>query len=86
MPLSRFHPPTQHPTPPRAPAACRSRGPHGEPQKSHWQTVVALLSARPVLIEPGATLRLRAAVQSGNAINAPTRYELEAELSAGPPS
>jgi protein arginine N-methyltransferase 1 len=34
-----------------------SRGPKGEPEKSHWQTVLPIIATRPVDVEPGDTVR-----------------------------
>merc|ERR1712192_143507 len=36
----------------------RSRGPSGEARKSHWQTVVPILSSRPVPVQPGSIVNL----------------------------
>ena len=54
-----------------------SRGPRGETQKSHWQTVLPLLAARPVEVAPQDALRLDATVQLGQAIDFPLAYELK---------
>ena len=57
-----------------------SRGhPRGEPQKSHWQTVLPLLAPRPQPVAPGDTLVVRAAVEVKR-VEEPLRYTLEGEL------
>jgi hypothetical protein len=58
-----------------------SRGPRGEHQKSHWQTVLPLLAARPVRVEGGAALRLsyEVDVRDGK-VDTPLVYSLEAEI------
>ncbi|KAG8465117.1 hypothetical protein KFE25_012480 [Diacronema lutheri] len=57
-----------------------SRGPHGEAQKSHWTTVVALLSARPVALKPADQLTASLTVELGGAVTTPPRYLLRADL------
>ena len=57
-----------------------SRGPHGEHRKSHWQTVLPLLSARPQPIDAGDTVVVRAAVELGSGVANPLRYTLEGEV------
>jgi len=57
-----------------------SRGPRGQPQKSHWQTVLPLLASRPVRIAAGAVLALEAKVELGGAVDAPPRYELRGQV------
>ena len=57
-----------------------SRGPKGQSQKSHWQTVLPLLAARPVPIAAGSIVRLDAKVTLGSAVDAPPKYELRGEV------
>jgi SAM-dependent methyltransferase len=57
-----------------------SRGPHGESEKSHWQTVLPLLSARPVAVQPGDELRIDATVDLGKEPDVPLRYKLSGRL------
>ena len=56
-----------------------SRGPQGQTQKSHWQTVLPLMSAVPVMdpVAPGERFALDALILLGEAIDEPVRYELE---------
>mmetsp|Transcript_109792 Transcript_109792/g.173457 ORF Transcript_109792/g.173457 Transcript_109792/m.173457 type:complete len:86 (+) Transcript_109792:143-400(+) len=61
-----------------------SRGPNGEPQKSHWQTVLPILSTRPVDIKPGDVVRARFDVDLKDgkygSIGTPLQYSLTASL------
>lgn len=57
-----------------------SRGVDGRPQRSHWQTVLPLLSATPTRVSAGDVLRVQATTQLGAAINEPVRYEVSAEV------
>lgn len=54
-----------------------SRGPLGEHRKSHWQTVLPLLAARPQPVEAGDSIEIRAAVELGSGVAEPPRYSLE---------
>ena len=54
-----------------------SRGPLGEHRKSHWQTVLPLLAARPQPVEAGDSIEIRAAVELGGGVAEPPRYSLE---------
>lgn len=58
-----------------------SRGPHGESQKSHWQTVLPLLAARPVAVAPGDSVLVDVRVTLGAAVDAPPRYAFTGEVS-----
>ena len=60
---------------------CESRGPRGEPQKSHWQTVLPLLSARPVPVAADQVVTVDAAVQLGGRVDEPPVYDLTAQIS-----
>ena len=57
-----------------------SRGPVGEHAKSHWQTVVALLSSRPVKVSESSSMLVHFDVTVGEAIDDPVRYTLNAKL------
>jgi len=60
-----------------------SRGPQGQSQKSHWQTVLPLMSARPASIEPGASVvkvTFSVDLRDGK-ITSPLQYLLEGEVS-----
>jgi protein arginine N-methyltransferase 1 len=61
-----------------------SRGPRGEHRKSHWQTVLPLLSARPQPVDAGDTVVLRAAVELGRGVAEPPRYSLQGEIVPNP--
>ncbi|KAL1499717.1 hypothetical protein AB1Y20_012404 [Prymnesium parvum] len=60
-----------------------SRGPQGEHQKSHWQTVLPLLAAKPVPVEPSQTIRVtfEADLRDGKP-DTPLMYTLAAEVSS----
>lgn len=60
-----------------------SRGPKGEAQKSHWQTVLPLMSARPARIEPRQAFRasLEVDLRDGKP-NTPLKYTLTGEIVA----
>jgi len=57
-----------------------SRGPRGEHRKSHWQTVLPLLSARPQPVDAGDTVVVRATVELGRGVAEPLRYSLAGEV------
>eukprot|EP00933_Yihiella_yeosuensis_P042872 TRINITY_DN37535_c0_g1_i1.p1 TRINITY_DN37535_c0_g1~~TRINITY_DN37535_c0_g1_i1.p1 ORF type:complete len:472 (-),score=94.48 TRINITY_DN37535_c0_g1_i1:135-1550(-) len=57
-----------------------SRGPMGEHQKSHWPTVLALMSPRQVPIEAGDSYVIKEAVELNRDIIGPSRYTLDGEL------
>ena len=57
-----------------------SRGPRGEHRRSHWQTVLPLLAARPQRVEPGDAVVVRAAVELGKGVAEPLRYSLQGEI------
>uniref|UniRef100_A0A7S1HZV3 Protein arginine N-methyltransferase n=1 Tax=Eutreptiella gymnastica TaxID=73025 RepID=A0A7S1HZV3_9EUGL len=42
-----------------------ARGPGGAPQKSHWQTVLALMPDKPLPLRPGATIEVRGSADFG---------------------
>jgi len=52
LPFSWFN--ETNPNHSQAPLVVESRGPNGEAQKSHWTTVVALASERPLKVMPGS--------------------------------
>ena len=58
-----------------------SRGAKGEHQKSHWQTVLPLMSARPASVAAGSTVRVSYEVDLRDGkVNTPLRYALEGEI------
>ena len=60
-----------------------SRGVDGSAQRSHWQTVLPLLSASPERVSAGDVLHVEATIDLGDAIDVPVRYELHATVVAG---
>lgn len=58
----------------------RSRGSHGEPQKSHWQTVLPLFCARPLPVHEGDQLVIMPTVELPERVDSPLRYKLQGEL------
>ena len=59
-----------------------SRGPRGEHQKSHWQTVLPLMASRPVSVDPESGVvraTLSVDLQDGK-VTSPLRYLLEGEV------
>ena len=54
-----------------------SRGERGEHQKSHWQTVLPLLSARPVQVAADDRLNVRSSVALGAKVDTPVQYTIE---------
>ena len=59
----------------------RSRGVRGEHQKSHWQTVLPLLSARPQPVAAGDVVRITPTVELPERVNQPPKYLLRGEIS-----
>ena len=58
-----------------------SRGPKGEHQKSHWQTVIPLMAARPASVEPSQTIRVTFEVDLRDGKpDTPLKYELVGEI------
>lgn len=58
-----------------------SRGPKGEFQKSHWQTVLPIFATRPVKIEPGDTLEATYQVDLlDGKVTAPPKYLMTGEI------
>lgn len=57
-----------------------SRGPMGVYQKSHWQTLLALMTPVPVKVSPGSTVRITETATLETDILAPARYTLKGEL------
>ena len=62
-----------------------SRGPRGEHAKSHWQTVVPLMAARPALVAPSQTVTASFEVDLRDGKpTTPLKYSLAAEIGAAP--
>ena len=59
---------------------CQSRGARGESRKSHWQTVLPLLSARPVDVTERSAVTLRYEVDLGREVAAPPKYKLDGDV------
>ena len=64
-----------------------SRGPKGEHQKSHWQTVLPLMAARPATVAPSQriTLAFEVDLRDGKP-NTPLKYALDASIEDAPPA
>ena len=58
---------------------CQSRA-RGESRKSHWQTVLPLLSARPVDVTERSAVTLRYEVDLGREVAAPPKYKLDGDV------
>jgi len=59
-----------------------SRGPRGEAQQSHWQTVLPLTSARPVAVAAGDEIGLAYAVDIGQRVAAPAKYTISGQVTS----
>ncbi|KAJ1447412.1 S-adenosyl-L-methionine-dependent methyltransferase [Pelagophyceae sp. CCMP2097] len=58
----------------------RSRGPVGEHQKSHWQTVLELMAAAPVAVRAGDRVEIDFDVTLENDVTKPLRYDLRGKV------
>jgi len=59
-----------------------SRGPLGEHQKSHWQTLLALMTPTPVPVKAGSTLQITERAELQSDILAAAKYELDGVIAA----
>jgi protein arginine N-methyltransferase 1 len=59
-----------------------SRGPLGEHQKSHWQTLLALMTPTPVPVKAGSTLKITERAQLQSDILSAAKYELDGVIAA----
>ena len=66
--------------PPIPPIVIESRGMRGEPFRSHWQTVLPLLSTRPTPVKAGALISVKATVELSIDVELPPYYEIEASI------
>ena len=66
--------------PPIPPIVIESRGMRGEPFRSHWQTVLPLLSTRPTPVKAGALISVKATVELSMDVELPPNYEIEATI------
>lgn len=57
-----------------------SRGPAGLYQKSHWQTVLALMTPTPVAVNAGDTIRIQEVVDFPNEVLTPAKYDLKGDI------
>uniref|UniRef100_A0A7S2KXU9 Uncharacterized protein n=1 Tax=Zooxanthella nutricula TaxID=1333877 RepID=A0A7S2KXU9_9DINO len=57
-----------------------SRGPLGEHQKSHWQTLVSLMNPTPVPVSAGSVIKVEPQTDLGQDILQPVKYTLQAEI------
>merc|ERR1712039_1162874 len=60
-----------------------SRGPLGEHQKSHWQTLLSLMSPTPVPVTPGDVLEVTEEALIDRDVLKPVKYKLETEIVKG---
>ena len=61
-----------------------SRGPLGEHQKSHWPTLLTLMSPSPVPIEPEDVLKITETTElSKGDILVPVKYSFQGTLTSG---
>jgi len=54
--------------------------PAGEPSKSHWQTVLALLNGFPLGVTPGQAIDVTARIALPSKVDAPMHYDLSANI------
>ena len=64
-----------------APSVITSRGPQGEHQKSHWQTVLTLMTPSPIPVAPGDSIRVQYTVELPSSVTAASKYALEGTIS-----
>jgi hypothetical protein len=57
-----------------------SRGPLGEPQKSHWQTLLSLMSPVPVPLKAGDVIQVKETAELARDVTSPVKYTLDAEI------
>lgn len=57
-----------------------SRGPKGEHQKSHWNTLVSLMSPTPLPVKPGDEIRVSEAADIAREVLTPVQYTLQGEI------
>ena len=62
-----------------------SRGRLGEHQKSHWQTVLALLADEPIAVATADPITLTASVDVPGIVKAPLKYALAGEVTSSAP-
>ena len=60
-----------------------SRGRNGEAQKSHWQTVLQLMSDEPLSIEAGDSISFEFEARPEKAVTKATTYKLGGGVSRG---
>ena len=60
-----------------------SRGPRGEHQKSHWQTVLQLMSDEPLSIEAGDSISFEFEARPEKAVTKATTYRLGGGVQRG---
>lgn len=59
-----------------------SRGPLGEHQKSHWQTLLALMTPTPVPVKAGSILKITERADLQSDILSAAKYELDGMIAA----
>eukprot|EP00439_Symbiodinium_sp_Y106_P080956 s470_g19.t2 len=61
-----------------------SRGLNGEHQKSHWPTLLALMSPTPVPVQSGDILKISESAELARDLLSPVKYSFKGELVRGP--
>ena len=59
-----------------------SRGPQGEHQKSHWPTLLTLMSPKPVPVEPDDVVAITETSELSRDILVPVKYSFEGTVGA----
>lgn len=67
---------------PEAKILVESRGPNGEHQKSHWPTLLSLMSPFPVPVEPEDTLSITETSELSKDILVPVKYSFQGTLNS----
>lgn len=57
-----------------------ARAPGGGPQRSHWQTVLPLMTKAPLPLEAGDTVVVSASASFGASGAEPPKYQLHADI------
>lgn len=60
-----------------------SRGPEGVPQKSHWPSVLALMTPTPLPVAAGDSVKVDVSVELQRDIQTPSKFKLKGEIVAG---
>lgn len=63
-----------------------SRGPQGQHQKSHWPTVVSLMTPTPVPVKAGDKFKFFESAEFSGDVMGPVKYTVDGELVSGAPA